>query len=53
MLVTSYKSLQAFTNFVSILEQLKYVVVASTNILNVGKVHAQWMVACYIHVKRL
>lgn len=52
MLVTSYKSLQAFTNLVSILGQLQYVVVDFTNIPNVGKVHAQWMVACYVHVKR-
>jgi len=52
MLVTSYKSLQSFTNLVSILEQLKYVVVDFTNILNVGKVNAHWMVVCYVHVKR-
>jgi hypothetical protein len=50
--VTSYKSTQAFTNLVSILEQFKYVVVDLTNILKVGKVHAQWMLACYVHVKR-
>jgi len=47
MLVTSYKSLQAFTNLVSI-----RVVVDTTNILNVDIVHAQWMVVCYVHVKR-